>query len=177
MVGLPHPINEARGGSPQAIFKPAPPSSLLPLFPFAPKIFMVQLRKSSAAERGKGVKELVSPPPKRGRGRPRKHAATAVTVPRGSGRGFSGSDGVTGERRGFYFICLAHDQPSLFFSFLKMASQLFCFFCRITNVGLLAFLRPAGPEIFQDEEGCILPRKWAISNKKWAISNNKWAVK
>ena len=28
---------------------------------------------------------------------------------------------------GFYFICLAHDQPSLFFSFLKMASQLFCF--------------------------------------------------
>ena len=57
-----------------------------------------------------------------------------------------------------------------------MASQLFCFFCKITNIGLLAFLCPAGPEIFQDEEGCILPRKWAISNKKWAISNNKWAV-
>ena len=30
-------------------------------------------------------------------------------------------------RTGFYFICLAHDQPSLFFSFLKIASQLFCF--------------------------------------------------
>ena len=50
-------------------------------------------------------------------------------------------------------------------------------FCRITNVGLLTFLRPAGPKIFQDEEGCIFPRKWAISKKKWAISNNKWAIK
>ena len=44
-------------------------------------------------------------------------------------------------------------------------------------MGLLAFLRPAGPEIFEDEEGCILPRKWPISNNKWAISNIKWAVK
>ena len=41
------------------------------------------------------------------------------------------STGLCGTRGssspGFYFICLAHDQPSLFFSFLKMASQLFCF--------------------------------------------------
>ena len=68
--------------------------------------------------------------------------------------------------------------PAQFVFFLseKWLASYFVF-CRITNIGLLAFLRPAGPEIFQDEEGCILPRKWAISNKKWAISNNKWAVK
>ena len=69
------------------------------------------------------------------------------------------STGLCGTRGpsspGFYFICLAHDQPSLFFSFLKMASPAILFFCRITNIGLLAFLRPAGPKIFQDKEGCI----------------------
>ena len=68
--------------------------------------------------------------------------------------------------------------PAQFVFFLseKWLASYFVF-CRITNVGLLAFLRPAGPEIFQDEEGCILLRKWATSNKKWAISNNKWVVK
>ena len=57
-----------------------------------------------------------------------------------------------------------------------MVSPAILFFCRITNIVLLAFLCPAGPEIFQDEEGCILPRKWGISNKKWAINNKKWAI-
>ena len=61
---------------------------------------MAPLRKSSAAERGKGVKELVSPPLKRGRGRPHKHAATDMIVPWGSGRGFSGSGRATNKRRG-----------------------------------------------------------------------------
>ena len=62
---------------------------------------MAPTRMFLASEKGKAPKEGPdSPPPKRGRGRPRKHAATAVTVPRGSGRGFSGSDGVAGERRG-----------------------------------------------------------------------------
>ena len=76
----------------------------------------------------------------------------------------------------FYFTCLAHDQPSLFFFLSEKWLAIYFVFCRITNIGLLAFLRPPGPEIFQDEEGCILPRKWAISNKKWAISNKKWAI-
>ena len=65
--------------------------------------------------------------------------------------------------------------PVCFFLSEKWLARYFVF-CRITNIGLLAFLRPAGPEIFQDEEGCILPRKWAICNKKWAISNKKWAI-
>ena len=106
----------------------------------------------------------------------RDPAARAVIFFSGRRRVSTGLCGTRGPSSpGFYFICLAHDQPSLFFSFLKMASQLFCFLQNIQHRPT-CFSMPCWPEIFQDEEGCILPRKWAISNKKWAISNNKWAV-
>ena len=52
---------------------------------------------------------------------------------------------------GIYFICLAHDQPSLFFPFWKMASQLFCFLqnnqCRPT---------------------CFSTPRWAGNLSRWA---------
>ena len=67
--------------------------------------------------------------------------------------------------------CLAqarYPAQILIFSRWKWLAQLY-FFWGITNVGLIAFLRPAGPEIFQDEEGCILPRKWALKNNKWDV--------
>ena len=47
---------------------------------------MVPAKRFSAAEKGKARQEGPgSPPPKRGRGRSRKHAASPAMAPRGSG--------------------------------------------------------------------------------------------
>ena len=65
-----------------------------------------------------------------------------------------GCAGHSGLSRQPFLLCFPQTSPVVFF-FLKMASLVFLFFCRTPNRGLLAFVRLAGLQIFQDEESFI----------------------
>ena len=71
----------------------APFQFIPPCFSF---FFMAPSRRFSAAEKGKARQvEPASPPPKRGRGRPRKHPVASTVAPRGRGDDFQHGDGRT----------------------------------------------------------------------------------
>src|SRR4051812_36102165 len=66
-------------------------ASLSCCIPMAPTKRFLAAEKGKARQEGPG-----SPPPKRGRGRPRKHAATPAMAPRGRGRTPSGTGVILG---------------------------------------------------------------------------------